>query len=118
MQLLLVEDDPDVAQMLATFCELEGHSVVTAAHGREALDALRRGPRPDVILLDLMMPIMDGWQFRREQRQDPTLAGIPVIVLSAIADRGRLAELAPLRTFRKPVPFDELLATLASMNQD
>ena len=115
MQLLLVEDDADMAQMLAMFCEFAGHSVQIAAHGREALDLLRKGARPDVILLDLMMPIMDGWQFRREQREDPALAQIPVIVLSAVADRGCLAEIAPVCAFKKPIPFDELLGVLDSL---
>ena len=115
MQLLLVEDDADMAQMLATFCEFAGHSVRIAAHGGEALELLRRGIRPDVILLDLMMPIMDGWQFRREQREDPALAQIPVIVLSAVADHGRLADIAPVAAFKKPIPFDELLGALDSL---
>ena len=118
MQLLLVEDDPDVAHMLSTLCELEGHSVLRAAHGREALEVLRGGVRPDVILLDLMMPVMDGWQFRRQQREDPELADIPVIVLSAVADRGRLAEIAPAAAFRKPVLLDELLAAINALRRN
>jgi CheY-like chemotaxis protein len=69
----------------------EGYSVAAAANGREAIDHLRERGRPCVILLDLMMPIMDGWQFRAEQLRDPGLAPIPVIVISAGADIERKA---------------------------
>jgi CheY-like chemotaxis protein len=115
MQLLLVEDDPDLSHMLATWCELEGYRVVRAAHGRQALDLLQDGARPDVILLDLMMPVMDGWGFRAAQRREPALASIPVIVLSAIADRVQMADIAPVAAFQKPIQLDQLLDALHSL---
>ena len=86
----IVEDDPDTREMLGKFLELEGFHVETAANGRQALDRLSSGLKASVIVLDLMMPIMDGWQFRREQVRNAALASIPVIVVSAAATgRGR-----------------------------
>ena len=68
-----------------------GYTVAMAADGREALDRLRRQWRPSLILLDLTMPVMNGWQFRAEQRLDPALSGIPVVVLSAVRPAGEHA---------------------------
>src|SRR5579862_4602951 len=65
--ILIVDDDPDIRDSLKEVLEDEGYEVNGVANGREALDYLRKSPRPCVILLDLMMPVMDGWQFRREQ---------------------------------------------------
>jgi CheY-like chemotaxis protein len=81
--ILIVEDDSDLRQALSDILRDEGYSVAMAADGREALDRLRRDLRPSLILLDLTMPVMNGWQFRAEQRQDPALSAIPVVVLSA-----------------------------------
>ena len=83
---LVVEDDPELLHSLSEVIESEGYGVACARHGLEALGRLRGGVRPSVILLDLMMPIMNGWQFRYEQRQDSDLAKIPVVVVSAKSD--------------------------------
>lgn len=80
---MVVEDDADIRRGIADALELEGFEVLEAADGREALRRLRQNARPAAILLDLMMPGMNGWQFRDEQRRDPELADIPVIVVSA-----------------------------------
>jgi CheY-like chemotaxis protein len=85
--ILVVDDDPDIRDSLREVLEDEGYTVNTVANGREALDYLHRSPRPCVILLDLMMPVMDGWQFRREQKQDPAIAAIPLIVITATGKR-------------------------------
>jgi CheY-like chemotaxis protein len=85
--ILVVDDDPDIRDSLKEVLEDEGYTVNSVANGREALEYLRGGQRPCVILLDLMMPVMDGWQFRREQKQDPTIAGIPLIVITATGKR-------------------------------
>jgi CheY-like chemotaxis protein len=107
---LVVEDDLDVRDALVQILEYEGYTVTAAANGREAMDHLRSNGRPRVILLDLMMPVMDGWQFRVEQARDPGLAEIPVIVISAGADIERKASsMGAAGYFRKPIEVDALL---------
>src|SRR3954462_7421991 len=86
-EILVVDDDPDIRDSLREVLEDEGYSVACVGNGREALEYLHRGPRPRVILLDLMMPVMDGWQFRREQKRDPAIADIPLIVITATGKR-------------------------------
>jgi CheY-like chemotaxis protein len=80
---LLVDDDPSIRGSLSEYLAGEGFDVLVASHGVEALEVARRSPRPDVIVLDLLMPIMDGWDFRSAQLAIPDLAPIPVVVLSA-----------------------------------
>ena len=108
---LIVEDDLDTREMLGRFLELEGFRVETAENGREALERLEAGPRACVILLDLMMPVMDGWQFRREQIRRAALAKIPVIVVSA-AGRERFEHIEANAYLSKPVDLEELLARI------
>jgi len=104
---LIVEDDADLREMMAQLLSLEGYHTATVANGREALEYLQHG-HPDLILLDLMMPVMDGWEFRRHQQADPSLAGVPVIVLSAL-DQSRTAEVSAQAFLKKPLDFDRLL---------
>jgi CheY-like chemotaxis protein len=106
---LIVEDDADLREMMAQLLTLEGYGAVTAANGRDALDYLQRGDYPDIILLDLMMPVMDGWEFRRRQTANPALANVPVIVLSAL-DQSRAADLGGAAFLKKPLDFDRLLS--------
>ena len=80
---LIVDDDRAVLNALSELLEGEGYAVATAMDGVEALDQLRGGLRPCVILLDLMMPGMDGWDFRHEQMKDPELKNFPVVVITA-----------------------------------
>jgi CheY-like chemotaxis protein len=108
--ILIVEDDAITREAMSMVLEGEGYAVTGAAHGREALDRLRQGPLPDLILLDLMMPVMDGWEFRAAQRQDPALAGIPVMVVSAASDAPQKAvALGAAGFLGKPVELDVLL---------
>lgn len=78
---LIVEDDDDVRAALAQVLLVEGFMTAEARHGLEALERLRMGPLPRLILLDLMMPVMDGWAFRDAQRANPDWAGIPTVIL-------------------------------------
>ena len=86
----MVDDERDVRQLLSTYLNLQGFSVVTASNGQEALTRLAECD-PCVILLDLMMPVMDGVEFRRHQRKDPRWSGIPVVCLSAKHDAASLS---------------------------
>ena len=107
---LIVEDDVDLREMMAQLLTLEGYNAATAANGSEALEYLRHsGDRPQVILLDLMMPVMDGWEFRQRQKADPELAALPVIVLSAL-DQSRSDGVDAAAYLKKPLDFDRLLA--------
>jgi signal transduction histidine kinase len=109
--ILIVEDDTDIRETLSGLLRGEGYDVGTCANGREALDRLRAGPEPDVILLDLMMPVMDGWQFRVQQKSDPRLASIPVLAISADATP-KAAAIDADAYLKKPVDYDTLLATI------
>jgi CheY-like chemotaxis protein len=105
---LIVEDDEDLRDMMAQMLTIEGFEAATAANGREALDYLHSAGKPNVILLDLMMPVMDGWEFRRLQKADPELAPVPVIVLSAV-DPPRAASVDANAFLKKPLDFERLL---------
>jgi len=105
---LIVEDDADLRDMMAQLLQLEGYPARTVSNGREALDYLEHVEKPDVILLDLMMPVMDGWEFRRRQMDDPAFAKVPVVVLSAL-DQSRAQDLSGAAFLKKPLDFDLLL---------
>lgn len=85
-QVLIVEDDELTRSAWESALQAEGFSTAGAANGREALNYLLRNGPPRLILLDLMMPVMSGWEFRHEQLRDPALARIPVVVCSAVGD--------------------------------
>jgi CheY-like chemotaxis protein len=111
--ILVVEDHFDLRDTLTELLQEEGYEVMSAGSGGEALDHLRSAPPPSVILLDLMMPGMDGWQFREEQRQDPRLAAIPVVVISA--DEAAVqawASREPAGCLKKPFDLPTLLQTI------
>src|SRR2546430_16671361 len=109
LQILVVEDDPDLQQVFAETLEWAGHSVRVAAHGQHALDLLANDFRPQLILLDIAMPVMDGLTFLGRMRSIPELVDIPVLVLSATAEPPIQGTVDVLR---KPMdPFD-LVAVL------
>jgi two-component system, chemotaxis family, chemotaxis protein CheY len=112
--ILLVEDDVDLLLAWQEALELEGHHVVLARDGAEALELLRQGLRPALILMDLRMPRMDAWTFRRRQRADPALASIPVLILYSHDEAPQTVEVLEVEGFlRKPVDLDVLLRAVA-----
>jgi CheY-like chemotaxis protein len=111
-RILIIEDNPDVRETLADLLDDVGYPVDCAAHGLEALAHLERGPVPALILLDLMMPVMDGWTFMQRFQQNQNFAAIPVVVLSAIADARQYKELPAAAFLPKPISIDELMALL------
>ncbi|HEX8698693.1 MAG TPA: response regulator [Myxococcaceae bacterium] len=111
--LLVIDDDHDIRLSLQDVLEVEGYRVITASSGREALEFLRQGLRPELILLDLMMPDVSGWEFRARQRADPALASIPVVVISGQGLSAHdVAELGVDGYLPKPVDLDTLLSTV------
>ncbi len=115
-RILLVEDDLYIRESVCELLESEGHSVIAAENGARALLVLESMfPLPDLILLDLMMPVKDGFQFRAEQQADTRFAHIPVVVMSADPKLDSRRELLAARAYlRKPVDIDLLLATAAA----
>jgi CheY-like chemotaxis protein len=111
---LIVEDDVIIRTDLAEILNDAGYSVMQAANGREALERLRRAsPRPLLVLLDLMTPVMSGWEFRAEQLNDPSISDIPVVVLSGAGDVTSEAEaLGAAAYLKKPFGLEGLLATV------
>ncbi len=113
---LIVDDEVRIRDLLVEVLADEGYAAVAVAHGQAALDYLHTHPAPCCIILDLYMPILDGWQFHRAQLRTPALAGIPVIVLSAVA-----RALQPLAWFQaagylpKPFAVDDVLALVAPL---
>jgi CheY-like chemotaxis protein len=110
--ILVVDDDIDLRETLGEVLEDEGYRVELAGNGQEALESLRGGLEPSLILLDLMMPVMDGWQFRAEQRRDELLSGIPVVIVSASGNWHEQEERLEAECVRKPIDFDRLLALI------
>ena len=108
--LMIVDDDSAIRELIEIIVESEGYPVVTAADGNEALGHLRSGLKPGVILLDLRMPGMDGQTFREVQRRDPTLAGIPIVILSGDRDASGLAARLGADCIPKPIDLDRLLS--------
>lgn len=112
-EVLIVEDQPDQRETLAELLQMAGYRTVTAANGQEALAHLRRAAPPQVILLDLQMPVMNGRTFRSEQEQSPALAVIPVVVVSGEADLGDVAAaMHAAGHLAKPVDMEKLLRLL------
>jgi CheY-like chemotaxis protein len=113
-RVLIVEDDDGVSESLRDALLDEGYDAVVARNGQEALDWLAAHPRPQLILLDLWMPVLTGEEFRLRQLADPALADIPVIIISAAPDaraRGRALQAAAV--LAKPVNLHKLLAMVA-----
>ena len=106
--ILVVDDDPDLREALGELLGEVGYDARLCENGRKALELLRRGDRPRLILLDLMMPEMNGWQFREEQLKDEALRDIPVVVMTA--SRGFAKDAIPAQEILyKPVGLGEII---------
>jgi CheY-like chemotaxis protein len=116
--ILVIDDDDDIRDTLSEVLQEIGYTVATASQGAEALELLRH-VRPQVILLDLNMPVMSGVQFREVQRGDPVLSKIPTIVMTAV-DRmpDRLSDLAAAEILAKPFRLPDLVALIKPYLQD
>lgn len=113
-EILIVEDDVAIQEGLKELLELEGYAVRLARNGREAIQALRADPTPRVILLDLMMPVMNGTDFCRELNQDPSLGRHRVILMSADSHIEEHAKALQTHGYlKKPLELDHVLETLA-----
>ncbi len=111
--ILLIDDDPDTREQLAEILTEHGYRVATACDGLEGFEKLKTDCAPCVILLDLMMPVMDGWQFRAKQLSEPQLAQLPVIVLSATTEiRRHAAKMKAAGFLSKPFMLDRLLGVV------
>jgi CheY-like chemotaxis protein len=106
-QILIVEDDVGSRRALTNVLQDRGYRVAAVGTISDALDLLDRDPLPQLIVLDLMLPDMEGWDFRHKQKKDPRIAGIPVIGVSAV---GKLVDVE--YSFRKPLDYDQLLAAV------
>jgi CheY-like chemotaxis protein len=112
--ILVVDDDPDILEVLSFVLIGAGYRVLTASNGAGALEHLRTGPPPSLILLDLMMPGMNAWEFRKQQVQSSALASIPVVVMTGFTRATEEASsIGAVDVITKPIELDVLLTTIA-----
>lgn len=110
-RVLIVEDDVDIRSFMQFLLDSSGYETVAAGNGREALEAMRGAPLC-MVLLDLMMPVMDGFEFRAHQLRDPSLASVPVLCLTAMPDIAALEARLSAPCLNKPVSVDRLLTEI------
>jgi len=116
VMVMVIDDDPDCREVLSDALTISGYAVVTAIGGREALRSLERDPKPALILLDLRMPVMDGWQFLEERNRRPPLTQIPVAFMSGEHDLARRARgLGVVASLPKPIRLEELLSAVEQL---
>lgn len=117
IRVLIVEDDGDIRSLFEAGLAMRGYTVETAANGHEALVMMAPGQTlPSVIVADLHMPVMDGWQFLTLLAEDPRLSAIPIIVLTAADDPSKQAP-RPSTILIKPVAMDDLAAAITEAAQ-
>jgi CheY-like chemotaxis protein len=109
---LLVEDEPDTRDSLKALIESEGYVVATAIDGREAIEFMSDAPPPGLVVLDLLLPAMTGWEFLVEMRKVERLSQIPVIVISGVDDELMPHAPAISERIRKPIDFDRFFMLL------
>jgi CheY-like chemotaxis protein len=109
--ILVVDDDQDILEAVAAVLEGAGYRALTAANGAEALLRLQKAA-PCVVLLDLMMPIMNAWEFVAAKQRDPALAPIPIVVMTGFRRIANIDELGAAQILEKPIPLETLIATV------
>jgi two-component system chemotaxis response regulator CheY len=109
---LVVDDNADAVAALAQILEYEGYVVATAYDGRQALEYLGDHPPPNLIILDLMMPVMSGWEFRKEVRKIPDVAKVPIVVTTALAEAAKIEADAIIA---KPIDLKRLLGLMSRL---
>jgi len=107
--ILVVEDEPDLLEVTRFALECEGFGVKTARNGQEALRHLHTGERPELVLLDLMMPVMNGWELLKEMAKTPSLREIPVVVLTAVGAESTAGVPGATEILRKPIDLGVLI---------
>lgn len=115
-QILVIEDDQAIRDTLRMLLEMEGYFVVAANDGAEGLRALKTMDAPCLVLLDLMMPVMNGWEFIEAKGKDGHIATIPVLVTSAVADKADPTTVAGI--IKKPIDIDSLLTFVKQFCSD
>ncbi len=112
-QILVVDDDADIRESLRELFESKDYEVITACNGKDALGLLVHN-KPSLILLDLRMPVMDGWEFCKSQQSDPALSDIPVFIFCAgHKAEARPADVEPVGMLNKPIDISELLNSIS-----
>lgn len=109
--ILVIEDDKEIQESLKMALELDGYNVFTADNGKEGIEKLRKMPTPCIILLDLMMPVMNGWEFMEVIGKDLMLSTIPVVIVSAVGDKKGIPKTEGY--IKKPIDLDALLNTVS-----
>lgn len=113
-RILVVEDDTSIRELLVELLESEGYLVFSAVNGLEGLKHLQAAANPDLILIDLMMPVMDGYSFRTEQLKNTDWAKIPTVVMSAEANaKDKMKSFSITAFLSKPVELDTILKTVS-----
>lgn len=113
-RILVIEDDTSIRELLVELLESEGYSVASAVNGLEGLKHLNSEAQPNLILIDLMMPVMDGYSFRTEQLKNESWAKIPTVVMSAEANAKEKMKSYNITAFlSKPVELETILKTVA-----
>lgn len=112
--ILVIDDEISIVEMLSTFLEEEGLQVMTAYNGQEGLERLANA-RPTVVVSDVMMPVLDGWELCRRMQTDPRYRSIPVVLMSAVRTAPRLAGCRYAALVRKPFELNEMLQTITRL---
>jgi CheY-like chemotaxis protein len=116
-RVLVVDDDAEIRESMRELLEEEGYVTLGAANGEQALALMRADEPPQLVFLDLMMPIVDGWEVLRVRRGDDRLTAIPVVVVTAGVGGPDIDELGASLVLRKPLGLDQLIAAAARFTQ-